>query len=751
MMSYRLLPFLIVSIVLWNCNSTPPMPEIGVEEFIVPDGYKIELVASEPLLQSPVEIEIDEKGRIWAVEMTGYMRDIEGSEEEKPDGAIVILEDTDGDGRMDKRIPFLDSLVIPRAIALVYDGLLYVESPKLWWVPIKDGNKPGAPVLVDSTYAYGGNIEHKPNGLYYNIDNWIYSAKSNVRYQMKNGEWKREVTAFRGQWGITSDLEGRLYSNSNSSMLRADHLFPATFLDNPYFKSRLGTNQFIAENNRLYPLQATSINRGYVDGNLDEEGKALTGTSVCGPLIYKGDLLGETMVGEAFVCTPEINAVKHLALFETDGRIMAKNTTDSLEFLVSKDESFRPVNLYNGPEGAMYIVDMRKGIIQHRAYMSQYLRNQILNKGLDSIVGMGRVYRLIKETEVLRPTEVPVPADDNEWIALLQHNNFWHRQFAQKHLVHHFQPGLIPNLEQVAMDQDNPVGQLHALWTLDGGSALTSKLLMDVLSNTQDAKVWKTGIHLLEQFSADLDSKSIVGALQNGLSLKDSSLSLQLSHSAGHFFSTLGFAAWYELFHPYMENELFVDALISSLAGKEKMVLDNLPAELKAGPLGSKLKEVIGNIEQDNVQKPAFVTSNALDGRTRGMTLYSQNCGNCHGQDGMGLDGVAPPLYLSEYVNGPGEQLVMIVLHGLQGPITVKGKTYDETWIMPGIKDNPNLKDDDIARILSFLKNGFSDKPGRVRSSMVAKIREQTKDREQMLTADELAKWMAEKPIIAGQ
>src|SRR5690606_20107051 len=107
-----------------------------------------------------------------------------------------------GDGTADTRTVFLDSLVLPRALAIVGNGLLVAEPPRLWFVEINH-DKPGRKTLVDSLYTEGGNVEHQPNGLLRSMDNWIYSAKSSKRYRFENGRWKKEDTHFRGQWGIT--------------------------------------------------------------------------------------------------------------------------------------------------------------------------------------------------------------------------------------------------------------------------------------------------------------------------------------------------------------------------------------------------------------------------------------------------------------------------------------------------------------------------------------------------------------------
>jgi len=267
--------------------------EIYTQEFIIDEGLEIELLAAEPLLKSPVAMDFDLKGRIWTVELTGYMRDVEGSDEDLPDGRISFLIDTNGDGVMDQKNVFLDELVLPRAIKCYNGGLLYAEPPNLWWVPINDDDKPGVKILVDSMYTNGGNVEHMPNGLLYNIDNWIYNAKSDRRYRLKNGKWEIEPTVYRGQWGISNDELGRLFYNTNSHPLFGDHVLPNSFDQNPFLNKANVYNQNIAITRKFYPYQATAVNRGYQEGVLMPDGKVSEFTSACSPLIYKGGTFGD--------------------------------------------------------------------------------------------------------------------------------------------------------------------------------------------------------------------------------------------------------------------------------------------------------------------------------------------------------------------------------------------------------------------------------------------------------------------------
>src|SRR5690606_21680492 len=238
-------------------------PEQAIQTIRLPKNFKIEIVATEPMIQDPIAMTFDGRGRIWVVEMQSYMQDLEQNREGEKISRIVILEDKDGDGRMDHSKVFLDSLVMPRAIALVDDGVLYAEPPNLWFVENLD-DKPGRKVLVDSAYAVGGNPEHQPNGLIKGIDNWYYNAKSKFRYKYEGGAWIKDETEFRGQWGITIDNYGRLFYNTNSNQLRGDLVPPNTLSRNPDFEQEMGTNIEIASSQKVYPIRPTpGINRGY--------------------------------------------------------------------------------------------------------------------------------------------------------------------------------------------------------------------------------------------------------------------------------------------------------------------------------------------------------------------------------------------------------------------------------------------------------------------------------------------------------
>ena len=189
----------------------------------MPPGYHLELVVSEPMVQDPVVIDWDADGRLWVVEMLGYMNDIQATGEHNPVGRVVVLEDTNGDGVMDKRTVFADHLVLPRALKVLDHGVLVGEPPNLWLMKDTNGDlKADTKELVSNAYGrLDANVEHNANSLLWAQDNWIYTSEVDLRLRLDHDKVQVQKTLARGQWGATQDDAGRVFRNSNESALHA--------------------------------------------------------------------------------------------------------------------------------------------------------------------------------------------------------------------------------------------------------------------------------------------------------------------------------------------------------------------------------------------------------------------------------------------------------------------------------------------------------------------------------------------------
>ena len=721
-----LFSILVLMLVIIACKPRPyNEPKVSLKQYQIEEGFELQVATSEPFIEAPVAMDFDNKGRMWVVEMKGYMRNLEGADDDIPNGTITILEDLDKDGITDHSKIFIDSLVLPRAIAHVYDGLLYAEPPNLWFVDIKD-DKPENRVLVDSLYSDGGNVEHQPNGLMMHLDNWIYNAKSNFRYQRKNGKWLKEPTSFRGQWGISKDNFGRIYYNNNSTQLIGDYVLPNTNIKNPYYKPSATLSKKLTSNQNVFPLHATSVNRGYAEGTLNKDSLLINVTAACGPLIYRGNQFSKEYLENAFICVPEANLIKrNILTFKVD-KITAEQAIPNKEFIASTDEGFRPVNLSNGPDGNMYIVDMHRGIIQDKAFLSPYLQYHMAEKKLDTIIGMGRILRVVNKNNTSRESVELDRLTGFELVELLNHPNGWLRDRAQQLLINKNQKETIPLLEKLVEDPKNPIAQIHALHTLNGLDALNFEVMEKILSSNGKSSSISHALVLLEQF-ATLNLVPSMLKLTKDLMLKNSpeidlyilsSLGTWIQLSPEGFFPTV-----LELSNKYEANIAHQEGVISSLRGAEEEFLlflnqgENNPSEII---LSDMLNTTISN-KKNKVKNLIYIkTTVGTDSRTAGYKIFKNLCATCHGFNGEGIEALAPPLKNSEYITESSERLALIILHGLSGPIHVNGKLYNLNATMPGLANNPEFSDKDIQNIIRYLHNAF---PGNSKKIAVERIK----------------------------
>jgi mono/diheme cytochrome c family protein/glucose/arabinose dehydrogenase len=479
-------------------------PMMESASFQLEPGLTIRLVAAEPMVQDPVVITFDEDGRLWVVEMRGFMPDIDGTGEKKRVGRVSVLEDTDGDGQMDVSTIYIDSLTMPRAIALVPGGALIAENEALWLTQDLDSDfRADSKILVDSLYAGGPLIEHSGNGLWRNMDNWYYNAKSHFRYRLMDGVWQRDSTEFRGQWGICHDDKGRLYYNYNWSQLHADLVPPNYLSRNKNHTPTTGIDHGLTQDRRVYPIRPTpAVNRGYIPGTLDEKGRLVEFTAACAPLYYRGTALPKEYYGNVFVCEPSGNLIKRNIVQEEGLLLTAHDPHPGREFLASADERFRPVFLATGPDGALYVADMYRGLVQHGKYVTPYLREQTLKRKLVKPINRGRIWRIAAANwKAPKPKKLST-ASSGELILELSNPEGWRRDMAQRLLVEQGDKRIQQALTELALRGDNYLGRFHALWTLEGLNLNTPDVLFRLVPD-QKTLVSNTAVRLLEPFAKE--------------------------------------------------------------------------------------------------------------------------------------------------------------------------------------------------------------------------------------------------------
>jgi hypothetical protein len=196
---------------------TPLSPEESIKKFQLPPGYRVELVASEPMVQEPVALAWDGNGRMYVAEMNTYMKDATGSGQFERTSRVKLLEDTNWDGKMDKATIFIDSLLLPRVVLPVGDQLLVQETNVQHIWSYRDTNGDGKAdekkIVFRNDVLDPRNLEHQNGGLLWNLDNWIYPTRDNLRYKYKDGALVADtlVDNMIGQWGLTTDNYGRLF------------------------------------------------------------------------------------------------------------------------------------------------------------------------------------------------------------------------------------------------------------------------------------------------------------------------------------------------------------------------------------------------------------------------------------------------------------------------------------------------------------------------------------------------------------
>jgi mono/diheme cytochrome c family protein/glucose/arabinose dehydrogenase len=806
----------------------PPSPALTPQEelktFQLAKGYQISLAASDPQVGDPVAAQFGPDGRLWVVEMQGYMPDLDGTTEDQPHGRVVVMEDKDGDGVFETSTVFLDNVVMPRALALHRDGVLVGAPPHLWFC--RDTNGDGKAdekievatdfgVRVDPARPQLANPERAPNALLWGHDNWLYVGAYTARFKFKDGRWQRGLSNFHGQWGLSQDDYGHLFHNSNSDQMRAD-VIPSSYLNrNPNLGRTTGLNWKVAKEQLVWPIRVNpGINRGYRPEML-REFKLKEFTAACSPTIYRSDFFPTDAYGNAFVCEPAGNLIKRNVVKSEGGTLVATPYYDQTEFLASTDERFRPVSLLTGPDGALYVIDLYRGIIQHRISLTTYLREQIVKRGLDKPLALGRVWRIAPEGAAVVPAKKLSVMTPAELVAELASGNSWRRETAQRLLVEAAPDATIDAaLVALAKDSTSPMGRVHALWTLEGRGTVKAEAVLAGMAHA-DPRVRAAATRVSEALMASPDRDAIVARWTELAATETvAEVQQQLALSIGEAKSLASDLAGAALVTRAGDVAFIQDAFVSGLEGREIDLFEavlkkpaafakTLPAALlrcvfstrkpaqvekalaiiAALPLKSQQVTLLGSLTTHptvTAKRPVklaaepaslaklskskdaamikalawFKSTVVWPGKPgvvvpvvkpltneqqalfdSGKQTFAGLCAACHQPTGRGLEGLAPPLADSEWVNGDQERIIKVVMHGLRGPIKVKGLSYSYDMPAAGF-----LSDEQIAGVLTYIRREWDHEASPVPLDLVQKIRAETKGRSDAWTEGELLK-----------
>ncbi len=717
-------PFETPRTVSQNPITTPLSPDESIKTFRLPKGYRLELVAVEPMISEPVALAWDGNGRLYVAQMETYMQTVLADGQEQPRSRIMRLEDTNGDGKMDKSTVFLDKLLLPRAILTIGNELLVNETNSYDIYAYSDTDSDGKadkkrPVFQSKRKAFG-NVEHQRSGLDWNIDNRIYETIDPIRYRYKNGRFEADtIPDPAGQWGLTHDDYGRVYFSRAAAGVAA-----SGFQINPGYGLLDFQDAFEEGFNQVWPIIKTpDVNGGAK--TLRADSTMATFTSICGQSVFRGDRLSKRIQGDYIAAEPVARIIRRANIHNKDGKIFLSNVYRQDEFISSTDMNFRPVNTYTGPDGCLYIVDMYRGIIQESTWAQPgtYLYNQIMTKGLDRNVKRGRIYRLVYEGMSPGPAPKMLNESTQKLVTYLAHPNGWWRDNAQKEIIVRQDKSVVTLLKQIALGQPSIVSEspaaltrIHALWTLEGLTVLDKTLLLTVIKDKnpelRKAAIWageswikkndRQFIEQLEPLTND-ESYDVLSQLLLSLSLSSATKAREISEAIGSR-------------HP--DQEL--------LAG----ITNTLKKNEKAKRLGSSRLLSLHPDDRKLVME--------------GAQIYKSLCAACHGMQGEGVPAKTAPHLAGKFkLLENRNEVIKILLHGLTGP--VDGVTYPD--MMPPMGSN---SDEWIASVLNYVRfdlcmqsfpqisEGYINNFVLIKPEQVKKMREQTGVRSKPWTWDEL-------------
>jgi putative membrane-bound dehydrogenase-like protein len=567
----------------------PPLtPEQALHSISVPAGFAVQLVASEPLVEDPINLAFGHDGSLWVVEMGDYPL---GAERAAEGGRVKRLSDTNGDGVFDRADVFLDGLNFPTAVHPWRDGVIVIAGTEILFA--RDRNGDGR--ADDRDILYGGldlsNPQHRANGFSYGLDHSLHCAA---------GENIGELTAVRiGKTMNASGHDVQIWPDSGrlaaisgktqyvrsrndwgdwfgSDNSRPTYHFP---IEDRYLR-RNGAVRFADNKQQLfdppvappvYPVSDTS-------DRFNDLFAANRFTSACSAIVVRSRSLGKDMEGAVLVCEPVHNLLHRAQLVEQDSSYRATRAGTELksEFLRSTDPWFRPVRVVIGPDGMIWVVDMYRAVIEHPEWIPQAWQQQLdLRAGCQQ----GRIYRVVV-ADSAGPARLPNIAKrtSQELIASLASDSGTLRDMTQQELLQRGDKSNAGLLRNVAASSPSPQARVHALWTLHGLQKLRDNDLLHALGNEHPGVV-RNAILLAEPRVASSDT--LLRVLTALVGHPDAKVRLQLALTLGESTSPEAGAALGKLVAFADDDGWIAQAIVSSSKQHSLPVLEQVLSLLR--------------------------------------------------------------------------------------------------------------------------------------------------------------------------
>lgn len=558
-------------------GTRPLTPQQSARTLATHPDLRVELATAEPFVHSPVAIDWGPDGRLYVAEMIDYPEGLDGAS--RPGGRVRVLFDDDGDGRYDRAEVFADSIPFPTGVLAYREGVLVCAAPDILYLADADGDGK-AEVRLKLYSGFGTeNYQARVNSLEYGLDGWIYGScgmyggtitctsldgkqqrtvalgDRDFRIRPETGEL--EPASGRTQQGRVRDDWGHWFGCDNSTLLVHYPLDDHYLRRNSHVKTR-SHRVYVPGYEKSYRLFPTISQQQL----FALSGPARTVTAACGLGIYRDDLLGPQYRGNAFVCEP-VNHLVHREVLSPRGSTFSSRRADEesqSEFLASTDPWFRPVQVRTGPDGALWVVDMYRFLIEHPRWIPPAELEH-----LDARAGstFGRLYRIVPRDGKTRPVPKLDRLSPTELAHAFDSPNGWQRDMAAHRLT--LLPAeslrsVQPVLARLVRESRRPESRVAALCALDQCRLLDSADIHHALSDPHP----EVRRHAVRLAPAYLRSANELQALTQRISDPDPKVRLQLACALGEVPGSATAEQLVDLIcQPH--DDIFADAWLSSL------------------------------------------------------------------------------------------------------------------------------------------------------------------------------------------
>ncbi|GAA5484452.1 PVC-type heme-binding CxxCH protein [Haloferula sargassicola] len=720
----------------------PLPPEESIKLAQVPVGMELALFASEPDIVNPIHVAWDHRGRAYVIETIDYPNNLQAGD--LGHDRITICEDTNSDGRADRFTRFAETLSIPTSLTFVNGGVLCTNGSQVLFLKDTTGNDQAdvREVVLD---GFGmGDTHAGVSNLRYGFDGWIYATVGYSGFDGTVGgehhKFAQAVFRFLSDGAKLEVLQNTTNNTWGLGFTEEFDILGSTANANPSWYLSFPKSDYTAagleqprtpraDDNPVFNPMSFDIRQ------VDQFDRYTAGA---GHAFYTARRFPESYHDRvAFVCGPTGKLVGHFDMQRAGAGWKAVQSPNNL--YTSADAWSAPVCAEVGPDGAVWVCDWYNLIVQHNPTPSRE------SAGINAKTGKGnayqtplrdkqhgRIYRIYPEGTKDDPNPGLDPKKPESWFAGIDHPNLFWRLQSQRLIAESGMTQLVPELERLARMSSNAAP--HALHILSGWGKLSDALAAEMMASpsaaTRRAAIALASPAVLKEFFAG-------GAPVKAEGRELAEIWLAISRSAAD--PELGAVLYRQA---NSRSEVFSDPVLADawkIAARRQRA-GVLAAAASTPPSGRALMAQVDELENDAgpvvaEAKPKMFKPDAQV-HARGKEVFSQTCIACHGVDGKGVPQAFPPLDGSDWLTGDPRLPTRIVLHGLQGPIQVDGQDFNSVMAPLGT----SLDDRQVADVLTFVRQSWSNDAAPVTTAEVAEQRAATASRKVPWTASELGR-----------